>query len=93
MTGYMMTVEADASRRYELLQAFEVVCGRKCPSGCSNNHVYEEVGNPKRILMVSMWDDSVKMHQHLESDLFRGLKGAANILSQHASIRIFDDNC
>jgi quinol monooxygenase YgiN len=92
VTGFAMTVEVDSLKRYELLQALEAgTASKSCPDGCVECHVYEEVGKPGNLMLMSLWEDAALMQEHLKSDRFRGVKGAVDVLGRLVRFDVFEN--
>ena len=91
MTGFALSIDVDPLRRYELLQALHATQHQGGHNGCLECRVFEEVGNPSRVLLSSLWEDAEKMQAHLHSDSFHGLRGAIDVLGRLVWLHHFED--
>ena len=92
MTGFALSIDVDPLRRYELLQALHATQHQGGHNGCLECRVFEEVGNPSRVLLSSLWESAEQMQVHLHSDSFHGLRGAIDILGRLVWLHHFEDS-
>ncbi len=83
MVGVEVHIRLEKEKRQEFLQAVQF-CSLKCKkiSACREQVLYEDVFKDGRFLWVERWDNPESLKTHMQSDPFRALLGAADVLGQ-----------
>ena len=83
MVGVEIHIRLEKEKRYEFLQAVRF-CSLKCKeiSACIEQMLYENVFEEGRFMWVEHWDNAESLKTHLQSDPFRALLGAVDVLGQ-----------
>jgi quinol monooxygenase YgiN len=82
-----MTVRPE--KRKELSQTLHSIVEQlRKESGCLHSGFYQDVGNEKDFLVVSEWATQKDSDDHLRSDIFTVLRGAATLMSRPPEILI-----
>ena len=88
MVVVRLTMKALPEKRKELVQT---LLGMIEPSrrvkGCISHHVYQNLENDNRFILVEEWQSKEDLDVRLQSDQFSALLGAMNLLSEAADIQ------
>lgn len=85
MTGLEILMQIPSKHRHELLQAFEIFSnkqekGHESTGGCIDRSIYECMGTPNRFLWVEKWTDLDALEEYMNTDRFKALLGAIQVL-------------
>ena len=81
MVGFQILVKVSPDKRQEFLHTFNLLTRADHRSGqCIGQCLFEDVGETNRFLWSEIWNDSKTMEAHLETDRFRSLLGAIDVL-------------
>lgn len=88
MVGFQILVRVAAETRQEFLHTFKLLTRPDKKNGnCLGQSLFEDVGEANRFLWVEYWADSKAMGAHLETDRFRSLMGAIDVLGNLEELR------
>jgi quinol monooxygenase YgiN len=81
MVGFQILVKVSPDKRQEFLHTFNLLTradhrSRHCIGQC----LFEDVGETNCFLWSEVWNDSKTMETHLNTDRFRSLLGAIDVL-------------
>ena len=83
MDGFEILVEINAAKRSEFLQAFEMV---KTENSLQDARIYlalfEQVNTANTFLWIEHWQDGESMKQYRQSNAYRMMLGAVNVLGK-----------
>lgn len=86
MVGLEIQVQLTKEKRKEFLQAFEFLA---CKSAeCIGQYLYEDLAKDNRFLWMERWTDSKALENHLESDQFKSLMGAIEVLGELENLHL-----
>jgi quinol monooxygenase YgiN len=88
MVGLTIEVHIDPAKRFEFLQTFELMSQKaNTEKGCRSKTIYEKVGNPNCFLWMDCWESEASLAAYLDSDRYRSLLGAAQVLGSRVQIQ------
>lgn len=88
MVGLIVLVRTQPDKRQEFLQAVHMFCDSNKNTACVDRTVFEENGNPNRLLLMENWRDSQSLDEYLETEPFKALLGAIDVLGSLEDIRL-----
>ncbi len=83
MVGLEILVQIHSGKRQEFLQTAEWFQNRLTKNredACIDLTVFEAVGNPNHFLWIEKWIDPKSLETYMETDRFRSLLGAIEVL-------------
>jgi len=93
MVGLEILVQIHSGKRKEFLQTAEWFKNRltqSCEGACIDLTVFEAVGKPDRFLWIEKWIDPKSLETHMETDRFRSLLGAIEVLGELKRIEMVE---
>jgi len=87
MIGLEILMHIPPKHRYELLQAFDIFStkqknGQECTGGCIDRSIFECMGTPNCFLWMERWSDLESLEDYMNTDRFRALLGAIQVLGK-----------
>ena len=83
MVGFEIVVTINASNRVEFLQAFEMARDDGSHlNSCHDMKLFEQVSSVNTFLWIGRWRDDEELVHYLESNTYRMMVGAVNILGK-----------
>jgi len=85
MVGLEILIQIHSGKRQEFLQTAEWFQNRLAKSNedaCIDLTVFEAVGKPNHFLWIEKWIDPKSLETHMETDQFRSLLGAIEVLGE-----------
>lgn len=91
MIGLEILMHIPSKHRYELLQAFEIFSNKQendheCTGECIDRSIFECMGTPNCFLWMERWTDLESLEDYMETDRFRALLGAIQVLGSLETI-------
>ncbi len=88
MVGFEITVQVEKNRRYEFLQAWKLLTmSEDANPACLEQRLYEDVHEGNTFLWVECWNSAQQLAVHLNSDRFRTVLGAIEVLGECNALR------
>lgn len=88
MVGLSIEVHIDPVKRFEFLQTFDLMTRKsEFEKGCCSKTIYEKVGDPNCFLWIDCWESEESLTAYLDSDRFKSMLGAAQVLGSKVDIR------
>jgi quinol monooxygenase YgiN len=88
MVGLTIEVHIDPAKRFEFLQTFELMTQKaETEKGWCSKTIYEKVGAPNCFLWMNCWETEASLSAYLDSDRFKSLLGAAQVLGSRVQIQ------
>jgi quinol monooxygenase YgiN len=82
-------MNARPEKRKELMQTFQsIVAQMRQEKGCLESNFYQNAENENDVFLVEKWETKKTLDDHLRSDRFKVLMGAASLLSRPPNIMI-----
>jgi quinol monooxygenase YgiN len=76
-------------KRKELLQTIQsIVAQMRMENGCVDSNFYRNAENENDFVLVETWETRKTLDDHLRSDIFTVMMGAASLLSRPPEIMI-----
>jgi len=82
MVGLELRIRIEPDKRTEFLQMREMLQGRVRPEDCVYQKIYEEVDGSNRFLWMERWKERASLDDYMESEDFRMLLGAVEVLGE-----------
>lgn len=83
MVGFEIVVKINANNRVEFLQAFEMARDEEVHrSSCHDMGLFEQVSSVNTFLWRERWRDDEALVHYLESNSYRMMIGAVNVLGK-----------
>jgi len=91
MHGLEIRVQLTPDKRREFLQAFDLFSGQSASDDtCLNIKLFEDVAGHNQFLWIEHWRDAKALDIHVQSDQFRSLLGAIDVLGELESLRMVE---
>ncbi len=91
MVGLEAQVRVLAENRHEFLQTYELLSRQASPNtACISQTLFEKVGKPNQFLWVEHWVDLKSLEDHLQSEKYRMLLGAIEVLGVLESLQVVE---
>ena len=91
MVGLEILVQIHSGKRQEFLQTsewFQNQLTRTCDGAFVDLTVFEKVGSPNHFLWVEHWTEQKTLEAYLNSDRFRTLLGAIEVLGELIELQV-----
>jgi quinol monooxygenase YgiN len=89
MVGLEIMVRVTPEKRQEFLQTFKLLSrADRRDSACLGHRLFEKVSEPNRFLWVEHWTNSKTVEAYLQTDRFRTLLGAMDVLGNLEHLRL-----
>jgi quinol monooxygenase YgiN len=86
-----ISVNAHPSKRNELLYSFRLIIDQtRQEKGCLSCRLSQDIENENLMNLVETWERRSYLDEHIRSDIFSALLGAAKLLGETHEIRIND---
>jgi quinol monooxygenase YgiN len=91
MVGLEILVQIQSGKRQEFLQMsewFQNQLTKTCDGACSDLTFFEAVGKPNHFLLIEKWTDLQPLEVHMNTDRFRTLLGAIEVLGELIELQV-----
>lgn len=90
MVGLEISVKIQPEKRVEFLQAVELLTQPNPNTrGCTEQTLFEKTGEPNMFLWREDWENNKSLDAHRQTQQFRSLLGAVEVLGTLIRIRKF----
>ncbi len=89
MVGLEILVKIQPEKRFEFLQAFELLTQPNRNSQCIEQTLFEKAGEPNAFLWREDWENDESLNTYQQTELFSSLLGAVEVLGTMIMIRKF----
>jgi len=90
MVGLEILAKIQPNKRYEFLQTFELMTqSNRKASDCIRQTLFEKSNEPNSFLWIEDWKNSESLESYRQTDKFRSLLGAIDVLGSLVKIRTF----
>ncbi len=90
MVGLEILVKIQPEKRFEFFQAFELLTQpNPIIRDCIEQTLFEKTGEPNAFLWREEWENDESLNAHQQTELFRSLLGAVEVLGTLITIRKF----
>jgi len=91
MVGLLIMVTIQSGNRQEFLQAIDMLCSQQVThSDRADDYVFEAVDTPNRFFFLKQWTDQKLLDHFLETDRFKALLGAIQVLGKLTTIQLVE---
>ena len=91
MVGLLIMVTIPSGNRQEFLQAIDMLCSQQVThSDRADDYVFEAVDTPNRFFFLKQWTDQKLLDNFLETDRFKALMGAIQVLGKLTTIQLVE---
>ena len=91
MVGLEAQVRVLAENRHEFLQTCELLSQQgSSNTACVSQTLFEKVGEPNQFLWVEHWVDLKSLEAHLQSEKYRMLLGAIEVLGELERMQVVE---
>jgi quinol monooxygenase YgiN len=91
MIGIEIVSRIDPDKRFEFLQAFDLLAHQEDrEASCVLRALFEEVKDPNRFLWVEHWTSVEELEGYLQTQHFRSLVGAICVLGSMVEVRMIE---
>ena len=89
MVIFVMKIFSRPGKSLELRQTVNALIEpTRKDKGCLSHNVYQDIEHDNILSLVGIWENRADLNEHLCSDRFTVLMGAANLMSQPPEISI-----
>ncbi len=90
MVGLEILVKIQPEKRFEFIQAFGLMTqSNHKASGCIEQTMFEKSNEPNVFLWIEEWKNSESLTSYRQTERFRSLLGAIDVLGSLLKIRTF----
>ncbi len=90
MVGLEILVKIQPAKRFEFIQAFELLTQPKHKSrNCIGQALFEKIEEPNAFLWMEDWKNGESLESYRRTEQFRALLGAVEVLGSLIKIRTF----
>jgi quinol monooxygenase YgiN len=90
MIGLEILVKIQPEKRYEFLQTFEILTQANHKArDCIEQTLFEKSNEPNSFLWIEDWKNSESLESYRQTEKFRSLLGAIDVLGSLVKIRTF----
>jgi len=91
MVNLEILVHISIEHRHEFMQAFEMFSmkqakGDECTGACLDRSIFECIGTANCFLWLEKWTDSRSLDAYMETDHFKAILGAIQVLGKLVAI-------
>jgi quinol monooxygenase YgiN len=90
MVGLEILVKIQPAKRFEFIQAFELLTQSKHKArNCTGQALFEKIEEPNAFLWMEDWKNNESLESYRRTEQFRSLLGAVEVLGSLIKIRTF----
>jgi quinol monooxygenase YgiN len=90
MVGLILLVRMQSGQRQEFMQAVHMFFDACKSTACHGRCLFEETENPNRFLIMENWKDQASLDDYLETDPFKALLGAIDVLGDLEDMQLLE---
>ena len=91
VVGLEILVNIQPEKRYEFLQTFEIMTrSNRKARDCIGQTLFEKSNEPNSFLWIEDWKNSESLESYRQTEKFRSLLGAIDVLGTLVKIRTFN---